>query len=274
MLNELENRLFQAVLSAVPKDVSVKSGPRDGPADSDKELVAVAAMALLTSVPANAEEAATRRDHSYLSRRIEWKADGSVKDFPFPEDAQGELAAVETPPGHERRSGDDYFVKEGQAVVCFYRAPSEGKVLAWLRGARAEGHKAMRACRVELRLSAWAKEPGRADELCMRSLEAVLTVGPDLGSIERETESAGVRMRLLQSLIEVESIRRSRSRVADTDYYHAVATLQILGTLEITVALGEVPPEGVIDRIEYELERYGRAEVITPAGSEERIESK
>ena len=95
-----------------------------------------------------------------------------------------------------------------------------------------------------------------ADELLRNSLTAVLPLLVEIGTLERDDQNdLTSRIRLLKVVAALTSIERSTELVEQTDFFKATAKFTLQGQLEVTVALDEPEPEGLIEQIHYELDQ-------------------
>jgi hypothetical protein len=259
MLAAVENALLPAVQAAVT-GVTAQAGPvHDGPG----ERVAVWAQRLvLLPRPGSEDDPQSARAGARLASQEQHVASGSDRNIAVSQ--PGDIAEVESPPGHALIPGDDYLLS-GRTVQLF-KAPSKNQVVAVsLLGAPARGYVETLPCRIELALSAYAGTRDRLDALLHAGLAAVLAAGVDLPRLQAEFPgSSGVRMRLLRPVAALSGIERSAGRVDTQPFLRATAQLVVRGELETTVALGQPEPVGTIAEV-----------VVAPdAGSKRFVEVK
>ncbi len=238
LVDGLKTEITEAVFGGPP-------GTKDGRSDP---FVEVFVASIVTAEPPDGE----RRRPAHRMRRVEFAADGEGATFVLPDDADGEVVAVEAPPGRRVERGDAYEVEGGE--LRFYRAPEAGDpgVAALVRGSRARGGETQRPAEIDARLAAWSKDAAGADALLTKALSGTLLVlerlrGNDVVVVE--SEKVGIRLLNLRSRV------TGSTRAAEEPWFRAQATLGVQAELEIRVALGEPEPEGIIEAVEHKLLR-------------------
>jgi hypothetical protein len=266
MLAAVEAYFAQILKAGLPADVTVTTGPSVGATASEAKLVEVSAERLAVLLPEGSDPTEGRQP-AFLTRVHRWSADGAQDSFQLPDDVSGEIIEVESPPGHPLRRGDDFAVDE--RTLLFYRPPAKADpaVVAHLRGTKARGYQERRPCRIDLFLRAWAGAAGTMDTLLASMLTTGLAAAADLGNVEApEAGTPGVRLRLLHPVTTLTSIsRRTEERAGSTRVFCADIALSVRGELEQVVALGEPPPESLIEKVQGKLIRPP-----TPDGARQR----
>jgi hypothetical protein len=249
MLVSVETFFHDALLSSLPRDVTVSTGPSLGPTPDVTRLVEVIAPGLKLALP-EAEDLTARREPAFHFGVHRWKGDGEQLDFVLPEDAVGQVVEVESPPGYPLRRGDEYTV-EGRTVRC-YRPPAQADiaVVARLRGAPAAGFLERAPCDIPLVLRAWGQEHGAADRLLSSALSVVLIAASGMGNLDdSEADDSGVRIRLLRPAVALTGLTRGAELLQDQRFFRAQAEFLIRGELEQLIAVGEPEPTGIIREV-------------------------
>ncbi|MFP2927661.1 hypothetical protein ACLESO_21190 [Pyxidicoccus sp. 3LG] len=249
MLVSVETFFHDALMSALPGDVDVATGPSLGPAADVTQLVEVTAASLKLALP-EGEDPTARREPAFHFGVHRWRTDGKQVDFVLPEGAQGQVVEVESPPGHPLRRGDDYQV-EGR-TVRLYRPPAQAEVavVAFLRGASAAGFLERAPCDIPLIIRAWSQEHGVADKLLSSALSAALVASSDMGNLDDSaSDESGVRIRLLRPSMVLVGLARGAELLHEKRFFRAQAELLIRGELEQLVAVGEPEPTGIIREV-------------------------
>lgn len=254
MLYALESKLVAALPEALPEGVQVRAGPSAGPPEEGVQRVEVSASRL--EVPDLKEDAPPGREPAHLTHLQHWSADGEARDFTLPAEVPGEILEVESPPGRLMRLGQDYQL-DG-TTVRFFSPPAAAAdaVVATVRQGRARGFLERRPCQARLTVTSWATDFPRADELLDRALAAVLTRCVELETLEAtHLGASGVRLRLLEPAVTLVGLERAWHPVGTRLVPSAVATLRLEARLELSVAVGSLPPEGRIQELRYTLLR-------------------
>jgi hypothetical protein len=249
MLVTVEAYFHHALLSALPGDIDVATGPSLGPAADVAQLVEVTAASLKLTLPPGSD-LGTRREPAFHREVHRWSADGKQVDFALPDGARGQVMEVESPPGHPRRRGDDYML-EGR-TVRFYHPPAQAKtaVVVFLRGERVPGFLERSPCDIPLVIRAWSQKHRDADKLLSSVLSAALAAGSCLGHLEDSaSDEPGFHIRLLRPTMALVGISRAAEVLHDTPFFRAQAEFLIHGELEQLVAVGEPESTGIIREV-------------------------
>ncbi|QSQ23217.1 hypothetical protein JY651_50475 [Pyxidicoccus parkwayensis] len=249
MLVSVETFFHDALMSALPDDVDVTTGPSLGPAADVTRLVEVTAASLKLRLP-EGEDLAARREPAFRFEVRRWRANGKQVDFVVPEGAVGQVVEVESPPGQPLRRGDDYQV-EGR-TVRFYRPPAQADVavVALLRGERANGFLERAPCDIPLIIRAWSQEAGAADALLSSALSAALIASTGMGNLDDSgSEESGVRIRLLRPSMVLVGLTRGAELREEKQFFRAEAEFLIRGELEQLVTVGAPEPTGIIREV-------------------------
>lgn len=255
MLATFESRLVQALADVLPADVTMAAGPVRGPPTGETRFVQVHARRLTTQdMPHAGDDPKADRSPAFLSQVQRWElADQANQQRDFPLSVEGKVVEVQAPPGLRVKRGDDYEVHDGQ--IRFYRAPG-ATVMACVQSASAHGYRDTRRSEMELELTVWGQTLAATDELLGLGLTTVAAAATDLDIIEGSYEPyPGVTLRLCSAVLSLRGIKRTLQQVDGTDYFLCRAAFRILANLEVTVALGEAEPEGIIRQIEYDFGR-------------------
>lgn len=252
MLGLLEEKCYQAVNSACDDTIEVVNGPDRKPKGSVKKMVNVSVSGLQTRHPTGRDEVLTARGGSRLGNVHLSDSTGKETDFEVPDTLSGEISEVEAPPGHPATSGDDYVIDD--RTVRFYRPPQKGTpgVAVYLRGDKARGYRDVHPCRIEVVLTAWAQSTEEADDLFGPAFSALLSVFVALPIIRTGPDTIGVALRLLKPVAVPGSITRTLTEINGTDFHRVTAVINVLGDLEVVVALGQAQPESIIESIDYQ----------------------
>lgn len=249
MLVSVETFFHDALISALPGDVDVATGPSPGPAADVTQLVEVTASSLKLKLP-EGEDLTARREPAFHFGVHRWRADGKQVDFVLPEGALGQVVEVESPPGHPLRRGDDYLVEGG--TVRIYRPPAQADiaVVALLRGERALGFLERCPCDIPLIIRAWSQQHGAADTLLSSALSAALIASSGMGNLgDPASNESGVRIRLLRPSMVLVGLARGAELLHDKHFFRAQAEFLIRGELEQLVAVGAPEPTGIIREV-------------------------
>lgn len=262
MLAALENLLLPALKGAVGDHAEVLGGPAGAPPDGSQDRVTVFASRLDRGLPApggaddqgdpNGDET---RDPAFLGWQgtLTASADAPL-DFPLPAEAEGELAEVQSPPGHLLGAGDAYLL-DGR-TLRFFRAPT-APLLARTRGARSAGYRARSAGRIALAVAAWSQDGAALDRLLAHSLGAVLAAFESLDVIELGGAPPLLGVRLLHPRIRLEALERQADPLAPA-WLLGRLHCQLSGELELALRLGAAEPQGRIASVAIALHQPGK----------------
>ncbi|RKH68267.1 hypothetical protein [Corallococcus llansteffanensis] len=245
MLAAVEAFYRDALQTLLPR-LQVTLGPGPAPDAELARRVDLFAEGLSLTPPEGTKPGALR-EPAWFTQELQFSADGQTQEFLLPEQARGEVAEVESPPGRPVPPGDAYTL-EGRSLR-FHRAPEEAKTAVWvlLRGERARGYTERCPCEIHLVTSAWARAPADADGLLTSVLAGVLNASTRMGTLNGATSPGlGVRLRLQGAVTALRNISRGHERVGELDWFFARARFLLHGELEQAVVVGQPEPVGLI----------------------------
>jgi hypothetical protein len=257
MLSAVETfygKALQEALQSTWPGLAVSLGPSLGPPASGERRVDVSAENLSLTPPKGVERWELR-EPAWFSDEYRFPSDGKSQEFPLPEDVQGEVVEVESPPGHPLRRGDAY-VLEGR-VLRFYRPPEQAEVavVVLVRGGRARGFIERCPCELVLALSAWGQVLAEVDSLLSAMVAKVLSASTRQGTLQGTVvPGSAVRFRLLQPEVSLQGFSRRRERAEAQDWLRARAFFLVRGELEQVVVVGQPEPVRLIREVERKLQ--------------------
>ena len=157
MLAALETLFLPALRTALGGDADLRGGPATAPAAGQPARLSLWAERLVRDGSEGDDPA---RDPVQAAWEGLVSADPSAPlDFPLPEAARGDVAEVQSPPGHLLPPGDAWQL-DGR-TLRFFRAPA-GPVRVSTRSEPVRGYRERRPGRVELSLRVWAADGAAA----------------------------------------------------------------------------------------------------------------
>lgn len=248
MLAAIETYFLNALKSAFPTGATLGTGPSAPPSNAQLPFIEMVASRL-SFVPEkpNAEEGEAPERAAVFDTQIQqFAADGAIRDFAIPDNLQGEIVEVQSPPGQLVTRGNDYFI-EGKRVR-FYKppAPAAIAVIARIRGERVRGYQQRFTGRADAFVRVWAKDRAVADTLSRTVMSTVLVAAENIGILEVPSEKTpGATLRLLRATAAVAAIRRN----FEASSHNVTLDLVLQGELEQNVVLGAPEQEGVIREV-------------------------
>lgn len=246
MLAALETLFLPALRTALGGDADLRGGPATAPAAGQPARLSLWAERLVRDGPEGDDP--TRDPVQAAWEGLVSAAPSAPLDFPLPEAAHGDVAEVQSPPGHLLPPGDAWQL-DGR-TLRFFRAPA-GPVRVSTRSEPVRGYRERRPGRVELSLRVWAADGAAADALLARGLAALLAAAEDFNVLELAGQAPTLTVRLTRPRLSLAALEQA----VDGPWIVGCARCVLRGEVDLALRLGEAAPEGRIQDVAITLRR-------------------